>query len=484
MADTLLVSVIIPVWRDEQAVTVTLQRLQGAPNVEVIVAFPLGEDSRYRSLQRQHPDVQWVQAPRGRAAQMNAGAAVSRGRWFVFLHADSELPRDWLGVIAEADTSADIVAGAFRLAFDSRDWRARLIERGVRLRVALFGLPYGDQALFVRRRTFEALGGYRDLPLMEDVDFVRRVRNTGRLVNLSSAVITSARRWERDGWLRRSAQNVGLATRFLFGASPSKLAQQYFGRKAAAIVMMARAPWTGGKTRLAGGMGEGRHADLRHALFLDTLDVVTSVAGVEHIIASEPLDACERMREFVGPTIDVVAQRGTDLGQRMASVFEDVFRLGVESIVVVGSDLPDLPSRLLKEAVAALSGPQDRIVLGPATDGGYYLIGMNRLHRPLFEAIDWSTDRVLSQTLESARARDVPVVRLEQWADIDDAVDLARLIERPDNAVAARPARGASRTWPATTADCLTSAHKVAALRAGGSTRDRPPPPVRCPRLL
>ena len=325
---------------------------------------------------------------------MNAGAAIACGRWLLFLHADSELPTDWMSVIAQADQRADVVAGAFRLALDSPDWQARLVELGVRLRVALFGLPYGDQALFIRRRTFEAMHGYRDLPLMEDVDLVRRARRRGRLLRSREVVRTSARRWKREGWTRRSIRNLSLATRYVSGAAPSGLAQQYFERKASAVVLMARAPWTGGKTRLDVPVDDACRADLRRALFLDTLDVLKACTSVAHIIACEPAEACEAMREFAGPAVDVIAQRGADLGQRMRYVFEDVMRLGVESIVVVGSDLPDLPSAMLRGAFDALHGHPDRVVLGPAADGGYYLIGMNRPHAALFEQVDWSTDRV------------------------------------------------------------------------------------------
>jgi rSAM/selenodomain-associated transferase 1/rSAM/selenodomain-associated transferase 2 len=373
---------------------------------------------------------------------MNAGAAIAGGRWLLFLHADSELPTDWVSVIAQADQRAHVVAGAFRLALDSQDWQARLVEFGVRLRVALFGLPYGDQALCIRRHAFEAMGGYRDLPLMEDVDLVRRVREKGRLQPFHSVVRTSARRWKREGWVRRSLGNVSLATRYVYGASPARLAQQYFGRHAEGVVLMARAPWTGGKTRLAVPVDDAAHADLRRALFLDTLDVLTAYEGVEHIVACEPAEACEQMRELAGPAVDVVAQRGADLGQRLSCVFEDVMRLGVESIVVVGSDLPDLPSRLLRGAFDALRGQHDRVVLGPATDGGYYLIGMNRLHAALFERIDWSTDRVLAQTLGAAKAQRLPIVMLEPWADVDNATDLRRLRDLPESATAPR-----TRAW-------------------------------------
>jgi rSAM/selenodomain-associated transferase 2/rSAM/selenodomain-associated transferase 1 len=443
MREDPLVSIVIPVWRDEGALTRALERL--VPNtqqVEIIAAGVLGEEQPYAVLRERHPDVRWVSAPRGRASQMSAGAAVASGRWLLFLHADSQLPPDWLEVLRQADASAGTVMGAFRFALDSSDWRARVIETGVRLRVALFGLPYGDQALFVRNQTFRAIGGYRDLPLMEDVDLVRRIRKIGRLVHSPSPVLTSARRWERDGWLRRSAQNARLAIRFLFGAPPARLAQQYFGRKPRAVVVMARAPWTGGKTRLDVTSDDAAHAELRHALFLDTLDVVTSVNGVEHVVACEPAAACERMREFVGSTIDVIPQRGVDLGQRMAHVFEDVSRLGVESIVVVGSDLPDLPARLLDDAFRALRDGEDRLVLGPSTDGGYYLIGMNRLSPSLFDLDEWSTDGVFDRTVLLAKTTGLQVVALDRWTDVDGAADLNRLAGTPSESAAVR-----TRAW-------------------------------------
>ncbi len=444
MTDEPLVSVVIPVWRDEDALGRTLERLPpGAPGeVEVIVACVLDEQLRYEQIRDRCATLRWAPAPRGRGVQMNAGAAIARGRWLMFLHADSTLPPDWLEVLRQSDRAPEVVAGAFRFALDSRDWRARIIEAGVRLRVALFGMPYGDQALFVRRTAFMRTGGYRDWPLMEDVDLVRRLTRTGRMIHAPSAVVTSARRWERDGWVRRTSSNLALAIRFVLGARPARLAQRYFGRQAAAIVMMGRAPWTGGKTRLCAGFASGRHESLRHALFLDTLDVVRSVADVDHIVACEPADASEALRDTVSGTIDVIAQRGSDLGDRMAHVFEDVFRLGTEFVVVIGSDLPDLPARLLRDAVAALSLGEDRIVLGPSGDGGYYLVGMNRPHPEAFHAIDWSTPQVLAQTLEILKARQVDVVLLAPWTDVDTSADLSRVVAGGNTDAARR-----TRAW-------------------------------------
>ncbi len=446
MPDAPLASIVIPVWRDEGALLRTLDRLTpiAAGQAEVIVAGVLGEESRSEAIRTRYPSVRWVTAPRGRAVQMNAGAAEALGRWLIFLHADSTLPADWPDAIGAADGCADVVGGAFRFVLDSPDWRARVLEAGVRLRVALFGMPYGDQALFVRHAVFTRLGGYRDWPLMEDVDLVRRLTQAGRLLHARSAVVTSARRWERDGWLRRTSSNLTLLTRFLLGSPPARLAQRYCSRRPAAIVMMGRAPWVEGKTRLMAGLTGGDLSSLRHALFMDTLDVVRSVAGADHLVACDPAEASERLREAVTESIDVIPQRGADLGERMRHVFEDVFRLGAESVVAIGSDLPDLPARLLEDSLAALGARDDRIVLGPATDGGYYLIGMNRPHPEAFAAIDWSTAGVLEQTLAVLTAHHVPVTLLRRWSDIDTADDLRRVLGGERGGGAAR-----TRTWAA-----------------------------------
>jgi rSAM/selenodomain-associated transferase 2/rSAM/selenodomain-associated transferase 1 len=436
------VSVIIPTWRDEVELAGALRSATCSGQVEVIIACALGEERRYDVLREYHPDAILVSAPRGRGTQMNAGAAVARGRWLLFLHADSELSPIWLAVLQQLNRNADFAGGAFRLRIQSDAWQARVIERGVRLRVALFGLPYGDQGLFVRRQVFNELGGYRDLPLMEDVDFVRRMRWHGRLLYSRASVLTSARRWEHDGWFRRSAQNVWLATQFLAGVAPARLARKYLRRKSAAIVIMTRAPWMPGKTRLTVAASDHAHAMLRRALFLDTLDAVRAVPGVDLIIACEPARACEEMRDLVGPTVDVIAQRGDELGERMIHALQDVFRLGHDNVVLVGSDLPDLPPRLVEAAVSKLQARTKDIVLGPAIDGGYYLIGMNRPFSSMFKAIDWSSDRVLDQTLAAAAAQGLVVDQLDPWPDVDTPADLDRLMGHPGESAARR-----TRVW-------------------------------------
>src|SRR4029453_12363462 len=213
---------------------------------------------------------------------MNVGASAAEGRWIVFLHADTQLPPQWSDEIRRAGADPDLVGGSFRFRLDSAGWQARLIERRVDRRGRWLDLAYGDQALFVRRDVFDAIGGYREWPLMEDVEFVRRLRKAGKLYHSAQPVLTSARRWERDGWWRRSAKNVMLQALFFAGVAPERRANWYSHtpRRSTrgARVVMARVPSdTGGKSRLTRDLG-GDHVALRRALLQDTLDAARSVA--------------------------------------------------------------------------------------------------------------------------------------------------------------------------------------------------------------
>lgn len=218
-----MVSVVIPVFHDSDALSRTLTDcdLSGA---EVIVASTADDRVALAPLRAAHSSVTWVEAPRGRARQMNAGAAVATGRWLIFLHADTALPAGWRDAIAVADADPRVSIGCFRFALDSPSLFARAIEIGVRVRVRLLALPYGDQALFVRRRDFADAGGYADLPIMEDVDLVRRFLQRGRLHRASGAAVTSARKWEQEGWVSRTARHLRLILLYFLGVTPDRLA--------------------------------------------------------------------------------------------------------------------------------------------------------------------------------------------------------------------------------------------------------------------
>ena len=227
-----LVSIVVPVLRDTLELAGLLDALckgRHDPRVELIVVNGDPADRSLDPLRRRAAGVRWIESEPGRGRQMNAGARASSGRWLLFLHADARLGRDWLAALAAADGRPEVAGGAFRLTLASTHWAARVIERGVAIRTRWLRLPYGDQAIFVRRERFDALGGYRPLGLMEDVDLIGRLRRRGRLWFPPVSVRVSARRWERDGWLRRTALNLALLVLYLAGVGPDRLARWYYG---------------------------------------------------------------------------------------------------------------------------------------------------------------------------------------------------------------------------------------------------------------
>lgn len=227
--DAPLFSIIVPVLGEPPAVMRACEaRLapltaRGEAEVLVVDGDPAGGSLRW--LTGDH--CRRLTAPPGRGRQMNAGAAQARGAALLFLHADVRLPPDGLALARRAlAEGAD--AGAFALAIDSPRRVLALIARAATWRSRLTGVPYGDQAIFVRTEVFRSLGGFRELPIMEDLDLMRRLgRAGGRVRLLSAPVLASARRWEAEGAWRCTLRNWLLVALFLLGVPAGRLAGWY-----------------------------------------------------------------------------------------------------------------------------------------------------------------------------------------------------------------------------------------------------------------
>ncbi|MEI6159555.1 MAG: TIGR04283 family arsenosugar biosynthesis glycosyltransferase [Roseococcus sp.] len=169
-----------------------------------------------------------ILAPRGRGFQLAAGATAARGEWLLFLHADTRLGAGWEEALLAALEHPG-QAHYFRFALDDPSPQARRLEAAVAWRCRWMALPYGDQGLLISRALYDALGGFRPLPLMEDVDLVRRL-GRARLAPMAASAITSAERWQRDGWWRRSARNLLTLSLYFAGVPPERLARFYARR--------------------------------------------------------------------------------------------------------------------------------------------------------------------------------------------------------------------------------------------------------------
>jgi rSAM/selenodomain-associated transferase 2 len=169
-----------------------------------------------------------ITAPRGRGTQLRRGAEVAATDWMLFLHADTVLDGEWPQVSAAHMQRSDAVmtAAVFKFALDDPSPHARRLEKLVAWRTRVLGLPYGDQGLLIHRSLYESVGGFKDMPLMEDIDIIRRIGKR-RLYVLEARAITSAARWQKSGWLRRSARNLFCVALYFIGVPPAAIAKVY-----------------------------------------------------------------------------------------------------------------------------------------------------------------------------------------------------------------------------------------------------------------
>lgn len=220
-----VISVIIPAYRETIFLERILNSLAGQKNTEVIVSIPFGDDESKRTAAGFN--VKIVEGKPGRGAQLHRGVEKANGGVFLFCHADTILPADWREAVINLMEKPGVSGGAFRLAIDSRLPGLRIIAFFANLRAELLGLIYGDQAIFASRYAYEKSGGIRPLPIMEDVDFILRLRRMGKVSVIKKTLLTSSRRWLHEGAIYCLSRNSILISLYLLGVPPAKLARYF-----------------------------------------------------------------------------------------------------------------------------------------------------------------------------------------------------------------------------------------------------------------
>jgi len=223
-----MISIIIPVLNEEAHLGSCIEAVrQNDASCEIIIVDG-GSFDRTIEIAESFQGVKVMKTPKGRGLQMNAGAFSATGDILLFLHADTTLEDGWVQAIARAVKDRSIAGGAFTFAINNPSKKYRVVEEWVRLRCFLFRLPYGDQGIFVKRDVFHKLGGYKNIPLMEDVDLIERMKGQGRIVILDTKALTSERRWGRKGLIYTALLNQLIMFLYKIGVHPQKLARLYY----------------------------------------------------------------------------------------------------------------------------------------------------------------------------------------------------------------------------------------------------------------
>jgi len=221
-----MVSIIIPVLNEEECIEIFLKHLQKFREESEIILVDGGSEDRTTDIASKFDYITIVSSGRGRARQMNTGAKVANGDILLFLHADTYLPENAMNAVKEI-IAGNADGGCFSLKIDSSRLPLRIASQLITRRTKITHIATGDQTIFVRRKIFDELGGYADIPLMEDLDFTRRLKKIGTFVELDLQVFTSARRWEKWGVYKTILLMWSLRILYYIGVPPERLAQFY-----------------------------------------------------------------------------------------------------------------------------------------------------------------------------------------------------------------------------------------------------------------
>ena len=424
-------SIIVPVHDEAAVIASSLDALVPlrADGHEVLVVDGGSTDATV-DLARARAD-RVIVAPRGRAAQMNAGAAQARGDVFVFLHADTQLP-DGASAAIERALAGGTRWGRFDVTLRGRSRWLRPVAALMNARSRATGIATGDQAMFVDRAAFARAGGFPAIPLMEDVALSKTLKRTaGAPACLRQRVVTSGRRWDEHGALRTIATMWRLRFDYWRGVDAAALAARYrrpAPQRTPVLLIFAKAPTPGAvKTRLAAAVGDDAAAAVYRELVERTLQTAVAARAAGSIGAIELwcdpdtthpafIDWRDRFR------LQLHVQQGNNLGARMHHALAGALARRVPAIVI-GTDCPALDADYFARAAAALRTHD--AVIGPAADGGYVLVGLAR-DLDLFTAMPWSSPALMTATRMRVSALGADVLELPALWDVDTAADLER----------------------------------------------------------
>lgn len=424
-------SIIIITYNEEKKILSVIKSVKQAAkkdNYEIIISDGGSSDKTVEIAKSENVKV--INSKPGRGVQFVSGVNASKGDLLIFLHGDTIFPSDGFQVIEE-EFSKGIRAATFRMKFDENRLLYNLYGWFTRFD-SLFS-SFGDQGFVVNRELYTQVGGFPEWQIFEDVELFRKIRKKTRIKSLPAYVVTSARRFEKNGIIKQQILNFFMILGFYFGIDHLRLKEIYAGKKSIknAVVLFTRFPESGKvKTRLAKSIGEKNALDFYKVCCEHCFEETKKLGKTTKFAFITENKDISKSKDWLGDDFRIEVQQGTDLGVKMQNAADKILRK-FDRIVILGTDIPDISSDIIQQAFEKLN--EYDIVIGPSCDGGYYLIGMNKLHKMIFDDIEWSTERVLEQTITKIEKAGLTYALLPVLRDVDYFDDLKIWAEQNRN---------------------------------------------------
>lgn len=417
-------SVIIPSLNEEKFISDCLKKIRNSFSDDEIILADGGSSDRTIEF-ASFFDIKIVKESKGRGTQLKAGAAIASGDIFVFVHADTLIPDNAKQIIEKEFDNPQTKIASFRLGFDA-DQRALNFYSKFSGFDSIF-TKFGDQCIIIRKSFYDEIGGFPEWNIFEDVQLLSKARKKTSIKTLNANVKTSAGKFLLGGIIRTQLKNAYLFVLYFLGINQNKIAQSYYSmnvKKKNAIIIFAKYPKHGNvKTRLAKTLGESFATKFYISCVKHTFkECLKLQKQFVPFLFYPDTDESAKVKKWAGGKFIYKIQHGSDLGQRMTNAFAEVFKNDFEKVLIIGTDIPEISSTIINNAIDELDN--NDIVIGPSSDGGYYLMGMKKLEANLFNNIHWSSSEVLNQTLQKIEQEKLKFRVLEELMDIDTEDDL------------------------------------------------------------
>ncbi len=427
-------SIIIPCLNEAEQIVATLNKLQGIRQQghEVIISDG-GSTDKTIALSENLAD-NCINSLPGRARQMNEGAKVATGDILCFLHADTTVPNYIDQKILNTFNKKKHIWGFFNIRLSGPNWQFRIIEWLINIRSCLSSIATGDQGIFVDKNTFNKLSGYSEIPLMEDIELSKRLRAITKPACIKDTpLLTSSRRWEKHGIIRTVLLMWTLRWRYFSGTPATQLIKSYQPHnthqsqtrpynnrktKQKQLIIFVKSPVPGKcKTRLTPYLSAEQACEFYKKLINTCFANISLLNKIDIAIYAYPDTQNPYIKNLAQThSTSLHIQQGHNLGDRMHNAIKASLQTYDKS-VLIGTDCPVLNHTYINQAFEALE--QHDMVLGPAKDGGYVLIGATKIDAGLFSGIHWGTDTVLQQSIENNKVAGYTTHLLNTLWDID-----------------------------------------------------------------